>query len=60
LIDLGYEKPLAQVMAIALGKFNPVFYTKAAEFRLNETDGFNCSIEFVNFIELPKSLGGRT
>lgn len=59
LIDLGYDRQLAQVMAIALGKFNPVFYTKAAEFRLSQNDGFSCSIEFVNFIELPKSLGGR-
>ncbi len=59
LVDLGYEQQLARVMAIALGKFNPIFYTKAVDFKLDDTNGFSCAIEFVNFIELPKSLGGR-
>jgi PII-like signaling protein len=59
LVDIGYDKKLAYVVAVALGKFNAVFYTKSVEFSLSQTSGFQCNIEFVNFIELPKGLGGR-
>lgn len=58
--DLGYSSQLARVMAIALGKFNPVFYTKAVTLSLQSNGGFSCSVDFLNFIELPKTLGGRS
>ena len=56
---LGYDRQFARVAATALGKFNPVFYTKAVQYQMDATGGFSCTVEFLNFIELPKALGNR-
>lgn len=52
LVARGYEKSVAQVLARTFNKFPNVFYTKAVTFRMDASDGFALTLEFVNFIDL--------
>lgn len=40
-------------------KYHNVFYTKAVEFSLSADRGFSVKVDFMNFIEVSKSLGGK-
>lgn len=48
----GYANDVANALAKTLGKFSPVMYTKAATFTVNNDDGFELKVEFLNFIDL--------
>lgn len=47
-----YEPTIARAMAKTMGKFTPVFYTKAATFTVDAETGFKLHVEFLNFIDL--------
>ena len=51
LISRGYSTRIAQIFAANLGRFSTTFYTKAVTFTLDENQGFECKVEFINFIE---------
>lgn len=57
----GYLPKVAQVLADTLSnpRFKSPFYTKSVEFTLDSQNGFEVRVEFINFIELPKNLGGQ-
>lgn len=59
LIEKGYSRQVATVIADSLGRFNPLFYLKSIELQLDNNDGFTSNIEFVNFIEIEKALGSQ-
>jgi hypothetical protein len=52
----GYDPQIADVMAISLTKFDTPFYTKAVEFTLDQDQGFEMNLDFINFIEIPQNL----
>jgi len=58
LIQRGYRNDVARALAVALGRFNPIFYTKAVEFQFDSENGFSTRVDFLNFIEIPASLKG--
>lgn len=51
LIDRGYEVSIANAFARSMDKFANIFYTKAIKFSLDAENGFEASIEFLNFID---------
>lgn len=51
-----YNPKIAEAMADALTQFDTPFYTKAAEFTLDHEQGFEMTLEFINFIEISKHL----
>lgn len=51
LVSREYPTDVANVIASAVGKFSPYFFTKAVTFSMDD-DGFRAKIEFINFIEL--------
>jgi hypothetical protein len=51
LISREYPADVAGVIASAVGKFSPYFFTKAVTFSMGD-DGFRAKIDFINFIEL--------
>lgn len=57
LMEKGYARQVATVIAISLGRFNPVFYLKSIELQFDNNDGFTANIDFLNFIEVEKALG---
>lgn len=60
LINRCYDPRVAEVFAETLGKFATPFYTKSVDFEMDGTQGFRCSVDFINFIETSnKSFGGR-
>jgi len=58
LVARGYNAKVAAAFAESMGRYNPVFYTKAVTYRMDADQGFECKVEFLNFIELPKALAG--
>lgn len=48
----GWSTSVAHAFAESLGKFSPVFYTKAAGFTLDADNGFSLKVDFLNFIDL--------
>lgn len=56
LIARCYDPVVADAYAEALTKFDTPFFTKSIEFVLDQENGFDAEIEFLNFIELPRSL----
>lgn len=42
----------AKYLAENIGKADASFYTKSVEFSLDETQGFKCKIDFINFINI--------
>lgn len=55
LILKGYEPAVAKALAETYGKFTTPLYIKAVTFSLDESQGFDCKVEFINFIETSKS-----
>ena len=58
LIRRGYKQEVAAAFAETMGRYDSVFFTKAATLSMDADSGFSCKVEFVNFIEIPKSLAG--
>lgn len=56
LIGQCYNPVIADALAEALVKFDTPFFTQEVEFTLDQESGWQMKINFVNFIELPKSL----
>lgn len=52
----GYDPDIADAMSISLTKFDTPFYTKAVEFTLDQDQGFEMNLDFINFIEIPQNL----
>ena len=52
----GYEEKIADAFAISLTRFNSIMFTKAVEFTLDQDQGFQMDIDFINFIEIPQNL----
>ena len=58
LILQGYEPAVADAFANTLNRHHHIFYTKAVRFTLDQDEGFQMDIDFINFIELDnKNLG---
>jgi hypothetical protein len=56
-----YEPKVAQVLAESLGRFPMIFYTKSVKFTIDQENGFQIDVDFINFIETPTrglGLGG--
>ena len=51
LAERGYDKNVALILAKTLGKLTTPFYTRAVQFSLDSTSGFNVDVDFVNFID---------
>lgn len=51
LIDKKYDRRVARSLAQSIGKSNTPFYTKAVTFTMDAENGFDCTVEFLNFIE---------
>lgn len=51
LIDRKYDRRVARSLAQSIGKSNTPFYTKSVQFTMDSEQGFDCKIEFLNFIE---------
>lgn len=52
----GYKSEIADVMSVALTKFQTPFFTKGIEFTIDQESGFEMAIDFINFIEIPQNL----
>jgi prophage tail gpP-like protein len=55
----GYSPKVASVFAESMKYFDSIFYTKRIEYQLDSENGFKCKVDFINFIEIPKSLAGE-
>lgn len=55
-----YPEKIAELLAQTLNnaRMNAPFYTKAVQFTLDSEQGFSMKLDFINFIDLPKNLGG--
>lgn len=53
-----FKPEVARALAETIGKYDSVFYTKAVTFTMDAEQGFSAKVEFINFIQLPQSLGG--
>ena len=60
LINQCYDQTIADAMSESLTKFDTPFYVKSVEYKLDQENGFDMEIEFINFIELPRSLRNPT
>jgi hypothetical protein len=60
LIRRCYDQSIAEALALTLNnpRFNSPFFTKGVQFTLDSESGFKIKVDFLNFIELPKKLGG--
>lgn len=55
LVSKKYESRVARSLAQSIGRSNTPFYTKAFTFTMDAEQGFNCEVEFLNFIETKSS-----
>lgn len=62
LMKRGYPEKIADALAETLNndRLSAPFYTKAAQITLDAEQGFSLKVDFINFIDLPKSLGGTS
>lgn len=58
LIQRGYQRSVAQVLAETHGKHSNIFYTRSVRFSVDSEDGFKAEVDFVNFIETSSKYGG--
>lgn len=60
LIKRCFDKKVARALAQSMSneRMDSPFYTKSAQFILDAEQGFTLKLDFINFIELPKRLGG--
>lgn len=56
LIQRCYKPEVAAAFADSLLEFDTPFFTKEVEFTLDQENGWQMTINFINFIELPRSL----
>jgi hypothetical protein len=56
LIKNCYDPEIAKAFAESLGRIKTPFFTKAVEFRLDQENGFEMRLDFINFITLPTHL----
>lgn len=47
----GWNKDIASVFASKINFFGNIFYTRSVEFTLDNANGFNMKIDFINFVE---------
>lgn len=59
LIANHYDPKVAEAFADSLTKYDTPFYTKSVQFNLEQSSGFTMDIDFINFIEIPRSLAGK-
>jgi len=60
LIRRGYPNNVASAFANSLSRINTAFYTKSVTFEIDQDNGFEMSINFINFIDLDSQiLGGK-
>lgn len=61
LLDRGYDGAVAAVAGRSLARLATPFYTKSVSFTMDGSQGFDCKIEFLNFIETTnRAFGGRS
>ncbi len=58
LIRRGYPIKVATAFAESLNRINTAFYTKSVTFNLDQDNGFEMNINFINFIDLDSNLLG--
>lgn len=51
LVSKKYDRRVARSLSESIGKSNTPFYTKSIEFTMDSEQGFDCKVEFLNFIE---------
>ncbi len=51
LVDHKYNPKVARSLSQSIGKSNTPFYTKSVTFTMDSEQGFDCKVEFLNFIE---------
>lgn len=56
LVSKNFLPEIASAMALAISNFDTPFYTKSLKLTLDASSGFSADINFINFIELPRSL----
>lgn len=56
LIQRCYAPKVADAFAESLTKFDTPFFTKAVQFTVDQESGWTMEIDFLNFIDLPRSL----
>ena len=54
LIRQGYEPNVAEAFADSMDKAKNLFYTKSVRFELDQDQGFEMNIDFINFVEIKK------
>jgi len=59
LIRQCYDDRVADAFSEALVNFDTPFFTQEVEFSLDQETGWQMRINFVNFINLPRSLAGK-
>lgn len=58
LMKRGYPDKVAGAFAQSLNRINTAFYTKSVTFEINQEDGFNMKLDFINFIDIDSALVG--
>lgn len=48
----GINSKAARYLSENIGRMDSSFYTKAVKFTLDESSGFQCEVEFINFIQV--------
>lgn len=51
LVKRKYDRRVARSLAQSIGKSNTPFYTKSVTYTMDAERGFDCKVEFLNFIE---------
>ena len=60
LVKRGYPLNVAKAFAASLNRINTAFYTKSVTFQIDQDNGFEMNINFINFIDLDSGLlGGK-
>ena len=52
----GYKAEIAEAMSVGMTRFNNIMFTKSVEFSIDQDQGFQMDIDFINFIEIPQNL----
>jgi hypothetical protein len=56
LTSRGYPRDIAEAFAQSLNRINTPFYVKSVTFNLDQEDGFEMNIDFINFIDIDNAL----
>ena len=60
LIARGYPLKIAEAFAESLNRINTAFYVKNVTYEIDQENGFQMNLDFINFIDLDSSLLGNT